>query len=557
MLRLPAIHGILVACADHLGRPRDGSHMSVLTGDIDIDIRSSGNREALLDLLQELETAKAAARAGGGERYVRRHQDRGRLLPRARIELLVDQDAPLLELSPIAGWGTDYPVGASVVTAVGVVEDRLVVMIAHDPTVRGGGVHKLSLEKQLRALAIARENRLPVIYLVESAGGDLPSQAETFTHGGGLFRELTQLSASGVTTIALVFGNATAGGAYVPGMCDYVVMIQEQSHAFLGGPPLVKMATGEESSAEELGGAQMHASVSGLADYLAANEHDCLRIGREIVSRIAEQPGETSTSAISPPLYDAEELLDLASVDLRRSVSARSVISRVVDGSEFSEFKPLYGANLVTGFAKLHGHPIGILANERGVLFSQEAHKATQFIQLANQSRTPLIFIQNTNGFMVGAAYERGGIVKDGAKMINAVSNSTVPHVTLIIGAAYGAGHYAMCGRAYRPRFLFTWPNARSSIMGPQQLAGVMSIISRQSAKRSDRAFDEAADEQRSTAIEEQIEHESHAFFNSGRLHDDGVIDPRDTRTVLGLALSVCRQAPPTDTAGGYGVFRM
>jgi acetyl-CoA carboxylase carboxyltransferase component len=317
------------------------------------------------------------------------------------------------------------------------------------------------------------------------------------------------------------------------------------------------MATGEESTAEELGGAHMHASVSGLADFLAADEHDCLRIGREIVSRLARQDGAVRRAAeIAPPLYDEDELLDLASVDLRRSVSARAVISRIADGSEFSEFKPLYGPNLVTGFAELHGHPIGILANERGVLFSPEAHKAAQFIQLANQSRIPLLFIQNTTGFMVGAAYERGGIVKDGAKMINAVSNSTVPHITLIIGAAYGAGNYAMCGRAYCPRFLFAWPNARSSIMGPQQLAGVMSIISRRSAERSGRTFDEPTDERRRATVEAQIEDESHAFFNSGRLHDDGVIDPRDTRTVLGMALAVCHQGP-SRAPSGYGVFRM
>lgn len=515
------------------------------------------NREALLELLEELDVAQAVARQGGGERYVQRHYDRGRMLPRERIELLVDRDSPFLELSAIAGLGTAYPTGASVVTGVGVVSGRECVIIAHDPTVRGGGIHKLSLEKQLRALEIAAQNRLPVFFLVESAGGDLTRQAETFIPGGAIFRNITELSAAGVPTIALVFGNATAGGAYVPGMCDYVVMVDGQAHVFLAGPPLVKMATGEESEAEELGGALMHSTTSGSSDFLAANEHDCLRTGRQIMARLPyTKPGGSLIAGAPEPLHDPEELLHLASVDLRRGISARAVIARVIDGSDFDEFKPLYGANLVTGFADLHGYQVGILANDRGVLFAAEAQKAAQFIQLANRSQTPLIFLQNTTGFMVGAAYERGGIVKDGAKMINAVANSTVPHVTLLIGSAYGAGNYAMCGRSYRPRLLFSWPNARSSVMGPQQLAGVMSIIGREAATRSGRIFDDAADLARRAEVEAQVEQESHAFFNSARLHDDGVIDPRDTRSVLGFALSACHNTSPRGSES-FGVFRM
>jgi acetyl-CoA carboxylase carboxyltransferase component len=519
--------------------------------------RPTDNRAAVLALLDALDREQAAARAGGGARYVDRHRERGRLLCRERIELLVDEGSPFLELSTLAGHGTEYAVGAAVVTGIGVVSGVECVVIANDATVRGGGINPYTLRKILRALTIARENRIPVVNLVESAGGDLPRQAQTFIPGGALYRDLTQLSAAGIPTVALVFGNATAGGAYVPGMSDHVVMIDEQAHVFLGGPPLVKMATGEESDAETLGGALMHASRSGVADHLAADERDALRIGRRIVARLNHvKPGRALTPGADPPRHDPEGLLELASVDLRRGVAAREVIDHLVDGSRFDEFKARYGANLVTGYAEIHGYQVGLLANERGVLFSAEAHKASQFIQLANRAGVPLIFLQNTTGFMVGAAYEEGGIVKDGAKMINAVANSTVPHITVIIGSAYGAGNYAMCGRAFEPRFLFSWPNARSAIMGAPQLAGVLSLVKRESAARSGRPFDEQADAVEQAALEAQIESESTAFANSAQLYDDGVIDPRDTRTVLGLALSVCDNAPAAG-AEAFGVFRM
>ena len=354
-----------------------------------------------------------------------------------------------------------------------------------------------------------------------------------------------------------MFGNSTAGGAYVPGMSDHIVMIEGRSKVFLGGPPLVKMATGEESDDEELGGAHMHAQVSGLADYLAVDELDAIRLGRDIVGRLNHRKlGPGPTTAADDPVFDPDELLGIASADLRVPFDPRDVLARVVDGSLFDEFKPMYGPSLVTGWASIHGYPVGVLANHRGVLFSEESNKATQFIQLANQTDTPLVFLQNTTGYMVGKEYEQRGIIKDGAKMINAVSNSRVPHLTVNIGASYGAGNYGMCGRAYNPRFLFAWPNARSAVMGPAQLAGVLSIVARQGAQARGEDFDEAADAQMRAMVEAQIEAESLPLFLTARLYDDGIIDPRDTRAVLGMCLSVIHTTPIEGTRG-YGVFRM
>ncbi|GGP16446.1 acetyl-CoA carboxylase carboxyltransferase subunit [Nonomuraea glycinis] len=512
-------------------------------------------REAMLAKLAELDAEHAKAVAGGGEKYVERHRRRGKLLARERIELLVDPDSPFLELSPLAAWGSEFSVGAGVVTGIGVIEGVECVITANDPTVRGGASNPWTLRKTLRAADIAMANRLPYVNLVESGGADLPTQKEIFIPGGRIFRDLTRLSAAGIPTIALVFGNSTAGGAYVPGMSDYVVMVRERAKVFLGGPPLVKMATGEESDDESLGGAEMHARVSGLADYLAADEHDALRIGRRIMKSLNWRKHGVRPQAGRDPAYPAEELLGIVPEDLKVPFDPREVIARVVDGSEFEEFKPVYGASLVTGWAQLHGYPVGILANARGVLFSEEAQKATQFIQLANQSRTPLIFLQNTTGYMVGKEYEQGGIIKHGAMMINAVSNSTVPHLTVVMGASYGAGNYGMCGRAYDPRFLFSWPSAKSAVMGPAQLAGVLSIVSRASAEARGQVYDEEADAAMRAMVEAQIEAESLPFFLSGRLYDDGVIDPRDTRTVLGLCLSAINNAAVPEAAG-FGVFR-
>jgi acyl-CoA carboxylase subunit beta len=511
----------------------------------------------MLARLAEIDEQLALARAGGGERYVERHRARGKLLARERIELLIDRDSPFLELSPLAAWGTDYTVSASVVTGIGVVEGVECVLVANDPTVRGGSTNPYTARKIGRASDIARENRLPLVNLVESGGADLPTQSEIFIPGGRHFRDLTQLSALGIPTIALVFGSSTAGGAYVPGMCDYTVMVKERAKVFLGGPPLVKMATGEESNEEELGGAEMHARVSGLADYMAIDEHDCLRLGRQIVRRLNwRKLGPGPTEPPDEPLENPEDLLAIASADLREPFDPRDVLARVLDGSRFDEFKPLYGTSLVTGWGSVHGYAIGVLGNARGVLFSEESQKAAQFIQLANQIDVPLLFLQNTTGYMVGREYEQRGIIKHGALMINAVSNSTVPHITLNIGASYGAGNYGMCGRAYNPRFLFAWPNAKSAVMGPEQLAGVLSIIARQSAAAKGVAFDEEADAMTRAAVEEQIERESLALFLTARLYDDGIIDPRDTRTVLGIALSAVHSNAVRGVRG-YGVFRL
>jgi acetyl-CoA carboxylase carboxyltransferase component len=506
--------------------------------------------------LVELDAELAKALAGGGTKYIERHHARGKMTARERIELLVDADSPFLELCALAAYGTDFHIGASVVTGIGVVEGVECMLVAHDPTVKGGTSNPWTLKKVLRANQIAVENRLPVISLVESGGADLPTQKEIFIPGGRMFRDLTRLSAAGIPTIALVFGNSTAGGAYIPGMSDYVVMIKERSKVFLAGPPLVKMATGEESDDESLGGAEMHARISGLADYFATDELDALRIGRRIVSRLNWVKQGPSPRPATEPLADAEELLGIVPPDLRIPFDPRDVIARIVDGSDFDEFKPLYGGSLVTGWANLHGFPIGILANARGVLFSEESQKATQFIQLANRSNTPLVFLHNTTGYMVGKAYEEGGMIKHGAMMINAVSNSTVPHITLLIGASYGAGHYGMCGRAYDPRFVFAWPSAKSAVMGGAQLAGVLSIVNRAATEARGQQVDEAADEAMRAAVEAQIEAESLPMFLSGRLYDDGVIDPRDTRTVLGICLSAIANGP-IEGASKFGVFRM
>ena len=524
------------------------------------DMRSDSaklNREGNEVNVAELERQQALASAGGGAKYVDRHRSRGRMLARERIELLLDRDAAFLELATVAAWGTDYTVGASVVTGIGVVSGVECMIVAHDPTVRGGASNPYTWKKVLRAMTIARENRLPTINLVESGGGDLERQAELFVPAGRLFHELTALSANGVPTIALVFGNSTAGGAYVPGMCDYTVMVQNQAKVFLGGPPLVKMATGEDADDESLGGADMHARVSGLADYLAHDEHECIAIGREIVEHLNwRKLGPGPTEPADEPLFDPQDLLEIAPVDLKVPFDPREVIARVADGSRFEEYKPSYGTALVTGWASIHGYPVGILANARGVLFNEEAKKGTEFILLCNQTDTPLIFLQNTTGFMVGTQYEQNGIIKDGSKMINAVTNSKVPHITINMAASYGAGNYGMSGRSYDPRLLFTWPNSKTAIMGPEQLAGVMSIMARQAAANAGRPFDEEADAVKRAALEERIEAESLALYMSGQGYDDGIIDPRDTRSVLGMALSMCHSNEITGTRG-FAVFRM
>lgn len=527
-----------------------------------IDPRSAAyqaNAAHLLELLAEHDRQLAIANAGGGEKYVARHRQRGKLLIRERIQLLIDPDSAFLELSPLAAWGTDFPVGAGTVTGIGVIEGVECMITGNDSTVRGGTSGLAGVRKSLRALEIAIENRLPFISLTESGGADLPHQSDIFIPGGKTFHDITTLSAMGVPTMSIVFGSSTAGGAYQPGMSDYVVMIDKRSKVFLGGPPLVKMATGEESDDESLGGAEMHARVSGLADYFATDEFDAIRIGRQIMRRINHRKlGPGPRGAGRAPRYSPEQLLGIPSADLKVPFDPRDVIARIVDESDFDEFKPLYGSSLVTGYAEIHGYNVGILANHRGVLFNEESQKAAQFIQLANQTDTPLVFLQNTTGYMVGKQYEQRGIVKDGSKMINAVSNSSVPHLTINMGASYGAGNYGMCGRPFGPRLLFTWPHAKTAVMGPQQLAGVLSIVARQSAESMGRPFDEEADAQMRAAVEAQIERESLAPFMTGKLYDDGIIDPRDTRTVLGIALSVVHNNVIRGRHGdGFGVFRM
>jgi acetyl-CoA carboxylase carboxyltransferase component len=512
--------------------------------------------QAMTAKLAEIDAEHLKALGGGGEKYVARHHERGKMTARERIESLLDSDSPFLELSTLAGYGSAYQVGASTVTGIGVVEGVECMLVASDPTIKGGSSNPWTVRKGLRANAIALENRLPLISLVESGGADLTVQKEIFIPGGQMFRDLTRLSAAGIPTIALVFGNSTAGGAYIPGMSDHVVMIKERSKVFLAGPPLVKMATGEESDDESLGGAEMHSRTSGLGDYFAVDELDAIRIGRRIVARLNWRKRGPTPGPVTDPLFDAEELIGIVPSDLRIPFDPRDVIARIVDGSDFDEFKPLYGSSLVTGWATLHGYPIGILANHRGVLFSEESQKATQFIQLANRSDTPLLFLHNTTGYMVGKKYEEGGMIKHGSMMINAVSNSTVPHLSVLIGASYGAGHYGMCGRAYDPRFLFAWPSAKSAVMGGAQLAGVLSIVSRAAAEARGQKVDEEADAALRAAIEGQIDAESLPMVLSGMLYDDGVIDPRDTRTVLGMCLSAIANGPIKGTSN-FGVFRM
>lgn len=546
-----------MAQVPHDRYPR-GVAMTVLSSAVDPNSDEfQANREALLKQVEEFQAEQQKALAGGGEKYVERHRGRGKLLARERIELLIDEDSPFLELSSIAGWGSDFNVGASLITGIGVVNGVECMIAANDPTVRGGASNPWTLRKSLRSAEIARQNRLPSIALTESGGADLPTQKEIFIPGGATFKDITRSSAARIPTLSLVFGNSTAGGAYIPGMSDYTVMIKERSKVFLAGPPLVKMATGEEADDEALGGADMHARVSGSADYYALDELDAIRQGRRIIARLNwKKHGPAPHIDAPPPLYDPDEILGIVSRDQKVPFDPREIIARIVDGSEFDEFKALYGTSLVTGFAQLHGYPIGILANARGVLFSEESQKATQFIQLVNQTDTPLIFLQNTTGYMVGEEYERGGMVKHGSMMINAVANSQVPHITINMAASYGAGNYGMCGRAFEPRFLFAWPNSKSAVMGPQQLAGVVSIVSRESAASRGLPFDEEADAAMRELIEAQIEAESHAMFLSGRMLDDGIIDPRDTRTVIGIALSAIHTQSVAG-ATGYGVFRM
>ena len=537
-----------------------------------LDIRTpefEENRSAMLEKLDTIEGLLDEAEAGGGAAHHERLAKRGKLPVRERIALALDPDSPFLEISPLAAYNSDYTIGGGAITGIGVIAGVECVIFANDPTVLGGALTPYAGKKWMRALQISRDNRIPYVSFVESAGADLrmepddgqkrrrrPAKTGHFAETGRFFYEMIELSKLGIPSVCVVFGSSTAGGAYQPGMSDYNIVIREQSKIFLAGPPLVKMATGEESDDETLGGAKMHAEISGLGEYFAEDERDAMRLCREVVSHLNwRKPGPAPSLRPDEPVLDPEELLGLVSPDLRRPVEVRDVIGRIVDGSRFEEFKPRYGNTLVCGWASIQGYPIGIAGNN-GVLDPRSAEKAAHFIQLCNQIDVPLLFLQNLTGFVVGREVEQAGIIKKGSQMINAVTNSMVPHLTVIFGASYGAGTYAMSGRAFNNRFTFIWPTAKIAVMGGKQIAGVMSIVRRVRAARKGEPFDEEADAKIVAAVEAIQEKGSLALEATGAISDDAIIDPRDTRTVLGICLSVVRNRS-IKGAEGYGVFRL
>ncbi|MEX0812053.1 MAG: carboxyl transferase domain-containing protein [Chitinophagales bacterium] len=507
-------------------------------------------------LIDQLDTQLQESLDQGKDKHIDRAHESGKFTARERVELLLDQDSPFLELLPLAGKGMGgFGAGGTIVCGIGLVSGKICMISANIGTKKGGAIDYATLQKSLRIGEIAYENKLPMINLVESAGANLPEQEKIFNYGGTTFREITRRSKEGLTTISVVFGNSTAGGAYIPGMSDYTVMVKKQAKVFLAGPPLVKMATNEVTDEESLGGAEMHSKISGVSDYLANDERDGIRLAREILSFIERPIAIQKARKNRNPKFNTDELLGIASADVKIPFDCREIIARLTDASEFSEFKPEYGSTLVCGFAYIHGYKIGILGNN-GVLFSESANKGAQFIQLCNKNNTPLLFLQNITGFMVGKKYEEGGIIKHGAKLINAVSNSEVPAITIMIGASFGAGNYAMNGRAYQPRFLFSWPNSRIAVMGSEQLAGVMEIIQKQAAKKAGIPYDEEQGKQMAEYMIGEVEKKSNALYSSSQLWDDAVIDPRDTRDVLGICLEVIHQAG-FNSEGKYGVFRM
>jgi 3-methylcrotonyl-CoA carboxylase beta subunit len=528
-----------------------------------VDPKSDGfmeNAEAYEEFLAELRERSAEARRGGGEKAQRRHKERGKLPVRDRVEMLLDPSTAFLELSPLAAFGMyDGRVpAAGIVTGVGRVSGREVVIVANDATVKGGTYYPITVKKHLRAQEIAEQNRLPCIYLVDSGGAFLPLQDEVFPdrdHFGRIFYNQAKMSAKGIPQISSVMGSCTAGGAYVPAMSDEVVIVRGTGTIFLGGPPLVKAATGEEVSAEELGGANVHTRRSGVADHFAENDEHALAIVRSVVENLnTEKKPPWTVEEPEEPLYDAEELYGIVPRDYRQGYDVREVIARIADGSRLHEFKPLYGETLVCGFARIMGAPVGILANN-GILFSESALKGAHFIELCSSRGIPLVFLQNITGFMVGKEYEAGGIAKDGAKMVMAVANAGVPKFTVIVGGSFGAGNYGMCGRAYSPRFLWMWPNARISVMGGAQAANVLLTVQEDNLRREGQ---EMTDEERvgfRRPILEKYEREGNPYHSTARLWDDGVIDPVDTRIVLALGLSVAANAPLEETR--YGIFRM
>jgi 3-methylcrotonyl-CoA carboxylase beta subunit len=513
------------------------------------------HHSALRDQLQTLHSTLAL----GGDQISRdRHTSRGKLLPRERVEALLDTGSPFLELSALAAYQVydeDIP-GAGLISGIGMVSGQACVIVANDATVKGGTYYPLSVKKHLRAQQIAAENHLPCIYLVDSGGANLPHQAEVFPdreHFGRIFYNQARLSAAGIPQIAAVMGSCTAGGAYVPAMADESIIVRNQGTIFLGGPPLVKAATGEIVSAEELGGGEVHAQISGVADQLADNDMHALALVRRSIARL-NRPARSLNLLAAAPAYDPDEIYGIVPADVRQPYDVREVIARIVDGSQFDEFKPLYGSTLACGFADILGQTVGILANN-GILFSESALKGAHFIQLCCQRQIPLLFLQNITGFMVGRKYEHEGIAKNGAKLVNAVATANVPKITTLIGGSFGAGNYGMCGRAYDPRFLWTWPNARISVMGGAQAAGVMSQLRADMLAAKGTPWNAEQEQAFRKPIEDKYEHEGHPYYASARLWDDGIIAPADTRIVLGLSLYFASHAPALDTR--FGIFRM
>lgn len=535
--------------------------MPILKSKVDVSGAAFGeNRRAMEALVSDLRERTEIAALGGSEKARARHLERGKLLPRERVEKLLDPGTPFLEVGALAAGGMydgNAP-GAGVIAGVGRIEGRECMVVCNDATVKGGTYFPMTVKKHLRAQEIAEENHLPCIYLVDSGGANLPHQSEIFPdreHFGRIFFNQAQMSAKGIPQIAAVMGSCTAGGAYVPAMSDETIIVRKQGTIFLGGPPLVKAATGEEISAEALGGADVHTRQSGVADHYAVSDDHALAIIRSIVRTLhMPKPETVGLSEPLDPLYKAEELHGVVPVDAKEPYDAREVIARLVDGSEFHEFKKLYGETLVCGFGKLYGMPVAILANN-GILFSESAQKAAHFIELADQRRIPLLFLQNITGFMVGSKYEAGGIAKDGAKMVTAVATASVPKLTLVIGGSFGAGNYGMCGRAYSPRFMFMWPNARISVMGGEQAASVLATVKRDGMERRGEDWSPEEEAAFKEPIREMYEEEGSPYYSTARLWDDGIIDPADSRRVLGLALSAALNAPMAER--GFGVFRM
>ena len=519
-----------------------------------------GNAEKMRALVAELQARRAEAALGGSEKSRERHVARGKLLPRERVMNLIDPGAPFLELSPLAAFGMyggDVH-AAGIITGIGRVEGRECMIVANDATIKGGSYHPITVKKHLRAQEVARENRLPCIYLVDSGGANLPTQTEVFPdreHFGRIFYNQAILSSLRIPQIAVVMGSCTAGGAYVPAMSDESIIVKNQGTIFLGGPPLVKAATGEVVSAEDLGGGDLHARNSGVVDHLARDDHHALSLARRIVANLNSRKAvDIPLHAPREPVLSPAELDGVVPVDLKKQYDVREVIARIVDASEFDEFKQLYGTTLVTGFARIHGMPVGILGNN-GILFSESAQKAAHFVELCCQRRIPLLFLQNIVGFMVGRDYEAGGIAKDGAKMVTAVACAQVPKITVIVGGSYGAGNYGMCGRAYGPRFLFMWPNARISVMGGEQAASVLATVRRDNIEADGKTWSQVEEEEFKAPIRDQYETEGNPYYATARLWDDGIIAPSETRRVLALAFSAALNAPVPKTK--FGVFRM